>query len=118
MMGIEATLLIGPSRSRLAGDVVWLGFTAFVFAYAVGTLHMSRDFILSAVMAAACVSFFTIPLAGHLSVGGFLAVARGTLKATEEHDVETTGACRWFRAFLREWARCRLWMALQPWDMQ
>jgi hypothetical protein len=31
-MGIEATLLIGPSRSRLAGDVVWLGFTAFVFA--------------------------------------------------------------------------------------
>jgi hypothetical protein len=31
-MGIEATLLIGPSRSRLAGDVVWLGFTAVVFA--------------------------------------------------------------------------------------
>jgi hypothetical protein len=31
-MGIEATLLIGPSRSRLAADVVWLGFTAFVFA--------------------------------------------------------------------------------------
>jgi hypothetical protein len=31
-MGIEATLLIGPSRSKLAGDVLWLGFTAFVFA--------------------------------------------------------------------------------------
>ncbi len=28
-------------------------FTAFIFAYAVGTLHMSRDFILAAVMAAA-----------------------------------------------------------------
>ena len=28
---------------------------------------MSRDFILSAVMAAACVSFITIPLSGHIS---------------------------------------------------
>jgi MFS family permease len=33
----------------------------------VGTLKMSRDFILFAVMAAACVSFVTIPLSGHLS---------------------------------------------------
>jgi MFS family permease len=42
-------------------------FTAFVFAYGVGTLHMSRDFILSAVLAASCVSFFSIPIFGHLS---------------------------------------------------
>jgi MFS family permease len=28
---------------------------------------MSRDFVLAAVMAAACVSFFSIPIAGHLS---------------------------------------------------
>ena len=42
-------------------------FTAFIFAYAVGTLHMSRDFILAAVMAAAVVSFVTIPLSGHIS---------------------------------------------------
>ena len=42
-------------------------FTAFVFAYAVGTLKMPRDFILTAVLVAACVSFVTIPLAGHLS---------------------------------------------------
>jgi MFS family permease len=42
-------------------------FTAFVFAYGVGTLHMSRDFILTAVLAAACVSFITIPLSGHIS---------------------------------------------------
>jgi MFS family permease len=42
-------------------------FTAFIFAYAVGTLHMSRDFILTAVMAAAVVSFVTIPLSGHIS---------------------------------------------------
>lgn len=31
-MGTEAASLIGPRRSRLAGDVLWLGFTAFVFA--------------------------------------------------------------------------------------
>ena len=42
-------------------------FTAFVFAYAVGTLKMDRNFILTAVMVAACVSFFTIPIAGHIS---------------------------------------------------
>jgi metabolite-proton symporter len=42
-------------------------FTAFVFAYGVGTLHMSRDFILTAVLAASFVSFFSIPLFGHIS---------------------------------------------------
>jgi MFS family permease len=42
-------------------------FTAFVFAYGVGTLKMSRDLILSAVLVASCVSFITIPLAGHFS---------------------------------------------------
>jgi len=42
-------------------------FTAFVFSYAVGTLHMSRDFILTAVTVASVVSFFSIPLFGHLS---------------------------------------------------
>src|SRR6202007_854599 len=42
-------------------------FTAFVFAYGVGTLHMSRDFILSAVMVASVVSFVSVPLFGHVS---------------------------------------------------
>jgi MFS family permease len=42
-------------------------FTAFVFAYGVGTLHMSRDFILTAVMVASCVSFVSVPLFGHVS---------------------------------------------------
>ena len=32
MMETEATQFIGPSRSRLAADILWLGFTAFVFA--------------------------------------------------------------------------------------
>jgi MFS family permease len=42
-------------------------FTAFVFSYCVGTLHMSRDFILTAVTVASVVSFFSIPIFGHLS---------------------------------------------------
>jgi len=52
---------------RMAEQAPFYIFTAFVFAYAVGTLKMSRDFILAAVMVAAVVSFFTIPIAGHLS---------------------------------------------------
>src|SRR6202158_1782071 len=42
-------------------------FTAFVFSYGVGTLHMTRDFILIAVLCASFVSFFSIPLFGHIS---------------------------------------------------
>jgi MFS family permease len=42
-------------------------FTAFVFAYGTGTLHVSRDFLLWAVLAASLVSFISIPLFGHLS---------------------------------------------------
>src|SRR4029078_11568556 len=42
-------------------------FTAFVLAYTVGTLHMSRNFILTAVLVASCVSFVSIPLSGHIS---------------------------------------------------
>ncbi|HLX29719.1 MAG TPA: MFS transporter [Casimicrobiaceae bacterium] len=52
---------------RMAEQAPFYIFTAFIFAYAVGTLKMSRDFILGAVMVAAAVSFFTIPFAGHLS---------------------------------------------------
>jgi metabolite-proton symporter len=52
---------------RMAEQAPFYIFTAFIFAYAVGTLHMSRDLILSAVMVAACVSFVTIPLSGHIS---------------------------------------------------
>src|SRR5262249_32210787 len=42
-------------------------FTAFVFAYATGTLKLPRDLVLSAVLGASIVSFFSIPLFGHLS---------------------------------------------------
>src|SRR5580704_6832405 len=52
---------------RMSEQAPFYVFTAFVFAYTVGTLKMERTFILSAVCVAACVSFFTIPIAGHLS---------------------------------------------------
>jgi metabolite-proton symporter len=52
---------------RMAEQSPFYIFTAFVFAYGVGTLKMSRDLILVAVLVASCVSFITIPLSGHLS---------------------------------------------------
>jgi MFS family permease len=59
--------IILSSLLRLSEQAPFYIFTAFVFAYTVGTMKMERNFILSAVMVAACVSFFTIPLAGHVS---------------------------------------------------
>ena len=52
---------------RMSEQAPFYIFTAFIFAYAVGTLHMSRDLILTAVLVASCVSFITIPISGHLS---------------------------------------------------
>ncbi len=52
---------------RMSEQAPFYIFTAFIFAYAVGTLHMSRNLILTAVMVAAVVSFVTIPLSGHIS---------------------------------------------------
>ena len=52
---------------RMAEQAPFYIFTAFIFAYAVGSLHMSRNLILTAVLVAACVSFISIPLSGHIS---------------------------------------------------
>src|SRR6516164_6430649 len=52
---------------RMGQQAPFYIFTAFVFAYGTGTLKMSRDLILSAVLVASCVSFITIPLSGHIS---------------------------------------------------
>ena len=52
---------------RMSEQAPFYIFTAFIFAYAVGTLHMSRNLILSAVLVASCVSFISIPLSGHIS---------------------------------------------------
>ncbi|MEA3072360.1 MAG: hypothetical protein QOD29_3806, partial [Alphaproteobacteria bacterium] len=52
---------------RTAEQAPFYIFTAFIFAYAVGTLKMSRDLILAAVLTASCMSFISIPLSGHIS---------------------------------------------------
>src|SRR5258706_6088616 len=52
---------------RMSEQAPFYILTAFIFAYAVGTLHMSRNLVLSAVLAASLLSFVTIPLSGHIS---------------------------------------------------
>ncbi len=42
-------------------------FTAFIFAYGTTVLHASRDLLLAGVLAATCLSAFTIPFSGYLS---------------------------------------------------
>jgi MFS family permease len=42
-------------------------FTAFIFAYGTTVLHASRDLLLVGLVAAVCVSAFTIPFSGYLS---------------------------------------------------
>jgi metabolite-proton symporter len=53
--------------ARMAEQAPFYIFTAFVFSYAVGTLKISRDFVLTAVLTAAVLSFVSIPLFGHIS---------------------------------------------------
>jgi metabolite-proton symporter len=53
--------------ARMAEQAPFYIFTAFVFAYAVNTLKVPRDFILVSVLAASILSFITIPLFGHIS---------------------------------------------------
>src|ERR1700754_4163659 len=53
--------------ARMAEQAPFYIFTAFIFSYGIGTLHVSRDFLLTAVLAASMLSFVSIPLFGHLS---------------------------------------------------
>ena len=53
--------------ARMAEQAPFYIFTAFVFAYAVNTLKVPRDFILTSVLAASVLSFVSIPLFGHIS---------------------------------------------------
>ncbi|MBR0694934.1 MFS transporter [Bradyrhizobium lablabi] len=53
--------------ARMAEQAPFYIFTAFVFSYGINTLHLSRDFLLIAVLSASVLSFVSIPLFGHLS---------------------------------------------------
>jgi MFS family permease len=52
---------------RMSEQAPFYIFSAFVFAYAVGTLAMPRGLVLAGVMAGACLGFAVVPLAGHIS---------------------------------------------------
>jgi MFS family permease len=52
---------------RMAEQAPFYIFTAFIFAYGTGTLKMSRELVLSAVLVASLLSFVSIPLFGHIS---------------------------------------------------
>ncbi len=53
--------------ARMAEQAPFYIFTAFIFSYGIGSLHVSRDFLLTAVLAASVLSFVSIPVFGHLS---------------------------------------------------
>ncbi len=59
--------IILTALCRMAEQAPFYLFTAFVFAYGTGVLHLKRDFLLMAVLGAAMLSFIAIPLFGHLS---------------------------------------------------
>jgi metabolite-proton symporter len=52
---------------RMGEQAPFYIFTAFIFSYGTTALSTSRDFLLTAVLVASVVSFFTIPFAGYLS---------------------------------------------------
>src|ERR1700726_4773450 len=53
--------------ARLSEQTPFYIFTAFIFTYGTTVLHSTRDLLLTAVLAASVLSFFAIPLAGHVS---------------------------------------------------
>src|SRR5207237_1262184 len=53
--------------ARMAEQAPFYIFTPFIFSYGTGTLHVSRDFLLAAVLSASVLSFFSIPFFGYLS---------------------------------------------------
>jgi MFS family permease len=59
--------IILSAFARMGEQAPFYVFTAFIFAYGTTSLHLSRDFLLVAVLTASVLSFFSIPYFGHLS---------------------------------------------------
>ena len=59
--------IILSALARMAEQAPFYIFTAFVFSYGTGTLHVSRALLLTAVLIASVFSFVSIPSFGHLS---------------------------------------------------
>src|SRR6201995_2801004 len=63
----QPKVILLSAFARMAEQAPFYIFTAFIFSYGTGTLQVSRDFLLTAVLAASVLSFFSIPFFGHLS---------------------------------------------------
>jgi MFS family permease len=59
--------IILTALARMGEQAPFYIFTAFVFTYGTTILHSSRNLLLTAVLTASVLSFFTIPYAGYLS---------------------------------------------------
>jgi MFS family permease len=59
--------IVLTALARLSEQTPFYIFTAFIFTYGTTVLHSTRDFLLIAVLAASVLSFFAIPMAGHIS---------------------------------------------------
>jgi metabolite-proton symporter len=64
---LQAKEVFLSAFARMAEQAPFYIFTAFIFAYGTGTLKVSRDLLLTAVLVASVLSFFSIPISGHLS---------------------------------------------------
>jgi len=60
------TILLS-ALARMSEQAPFYVFTAFIFAYGTGTLHVSRNLLLEGVLVAVCISAFTIPISGLVS---------------------------------------------------
>jgi metabolite-proton symporter len=63
----QPTSIILSALARLTEQTPFYIFTAFIFAYGVGYLKLSRDLLLNSVIAFSVLELFTIPLAGYIS---------------------------------------------------
>jgi MFS family permease len=63
----QPTDILWSALSRMAEQAPFYLYTAFIFSYGTGTLGVTRDLLLMAVLAASVLEFFTIPGFGHLS---------------------------------------------------
>jgi len=59
--------IIVSAFARMGEQAPFYIFTAFVFTYGTITLKTSRDLLITGVLAASVLSFFTIPFSGYLS---------------------------------------------------
>lgn len=67
VIGSQPVTILQCALLRMIEQAPFYVYTAFIFAYGVSTLSVSRDFLLSAVLVASFIDLFATPYFGHLS---------------------------------------------------